>query len=613
MDRQELNKKARDLPLLPGVYIMKDRHGEVIYVGKAKALKNRVLQYFQSGSGHSLKTAHMVSNVFDFDVIVTGTEFEALVLECSLIKQHRPKYNILLKDDKGYPYIRFPVKEPYPRMEIVSRPEKDGARYFGPYTGRRSARLAIEAISGLLKLPTCSRQFPRDIGKGRPCLNAHLGRCRAVCTGNVSEEEYRELSLQVCELLDGKLDKLAMSLEAEMQKASEDLEFERAAEIRDRIRSLTRLDMRQKITSSAFADLDVLAYGQGTVQGCIVILHFIEGTLHEKEIHMIKDGEEADAPEILSGFAKQYYSLRSICPKTILVSHALDDSESMEQYLAQIAGHGVKVLCPARGKKRDLVRMGVQNAEDELRRGETQKEKESRTLQLLSELLGLEKIERMEAYDISNTGNWDVVGSMIVFENARPKKDAYRRFKMKTVEGQNDYASMQEMLRRRFQRFLDKDEKFSVLPDVVLIDGGVQHARAVAEVFDELGIRVPLYGMVKDDHHRTRALVDTEGNELGIRATPPVFALIGRMQEEAHRFAITYHRSLRGKRGYGSQLDAIEGVGPKRHDDLIRRFRTIKGIREASEEELREVVPEAVALSIYRHFHAEERESGARP
>ncbi len=603
MDLDALHQKALELPKKPGVYIMKDLSGEVIYVGKSKILKNRVTQYFQRGASHTPKTAHMVSKVSDFDIIVTGTEFEALVLECSLIKRHRPRYNILLKDDKGYPYIRLPVAEDYPRMTIARKPLKDGARYFGPYSGRRSARLAISAVCEILKLPTCARKFPREIGKSRPCLNRHLNRCIGVCAGDVTADEYRARIREAVDLLEGKLDSLIRDLSESMEKASENLEFEKAAAIRDRLRAVSGLNVKQKVTSGAFSDLDVVAYRQGELLGCVVALHYIEGALLEKELQFFTDASEPDAPEVLSGFIKQYYGARQVSPRDILLSHELPDQEVLSEWLSELSGHKVSVGVPQKGKKRAFVKLALQNAEEELALKENEKERASKSLLLLSELLGLENVDRIEAYDISNTAGADTTGSMVVFEGAKPKKSDYRKFKIKTVEGQDDYGAMKEVLRRRFSEYQAGSEKFRELPSLLLIDGGQGHARAAEAVLSELAIDLPVYGMVKDDHHRTRALVTSDGRELGIRATPVLFSLIGRIQEEAHRFAISYHRTLRAKRGYSSELSQIPGIGEKRREKLLDRFGSLRKIREASLEELCEALPAGAAGVVYNYFH----------
>ncbi|MDP4109013.1 MAG: excinuclease ABC subunit UvrC [Bacillota bacterium] len=609
MDLAALHQKSLELPKKPGVYIMKDITGEVIYVGKAKALKNRVTQYFQSGAAHTVKTAHMVSRVFDFDIIVTGTEFEALVLECSLIKRYRPKYNILLKDDKGYPYIRLAVKEEYPRMEVCRKPAPDGARYFGPYGGRRSAFLAIEAVCDILKLPTCRRKFPQEIKKSRPCLNRHLNRCIGVCEGNVPPEDYKKLMQQATDLLEGKLETLAAELKDCMERASENLEFEKAAALRDKLRAVGNLDLKQKVTSGAFSDLDIIAFGQGKVFGCVVVLHYIEGTLLEKEVEFFTETEGEDAPEVLSGFIKQYYGARQVSPKDVLLSAEIEDRGAVETWLTGMCGRKVGLITPQKGKKRELVLMALQNVKEELGLKESETERESKSLAMLCEALGLSEIGRVEAYDISNTAGEDTVGSMVVFDGAKPSKKDYRRFRIKTIEGQNDYGAMQEVLRRRFGEYESGGEGFSSLPSLLLIDGGLGHVTAAKAVLSELSLALPVYGMVKDDRHRTRALVSADGSSIGLSATPVLFSLVGRIQEEAHRFAISYHRTLRAKRGYTSAIDKIPGVGEARRKALLKQFGTVKKIREATASELSEAVPKNIAEKVYEYFHRTENEA----
>jgi len=601
----DLKKKASALPYKPGVYIMKNKNGEVIYVGKAKALKNRVLQYFRSPSGHSIKTRRMVQNVHDFDVIVTDTEFEALVLECSLIKQYSPKYNILLKDDKGYPYIKLSSGDEYPRMSIVSKPQNDGHTYFGPYSGRISAKSAITAISQALMLPTCRRRFPQDIGKERPCLNHHLGRCMAPCSGKISREEYGKVIDEAAMLLSGKMEGLLNHFEKEMQAASENLEFEKAAFLRDRIRDVKKLGQRQKIALSAFFDTDVIAFAGGETGGCVAVLHYISGKLHDKEIKMFPDVSEEDAKEAISGFIKQYYLKRNTAPREIIISHPIEDGDATEEWLKGLSGHKVEIINPKRGEKLSLLKMAAANAKDELERSASKEEKESKLMELVATRLNLSAPpKRIEAYDISNTSGSDIVASMVVLEKGRPQKSAYRRFKIKTLDGQNDFASMEEVIKRRLQNFADGDKKFMPLADMMLIDGGkgqVSSALAAAKsVIPDLD--VPIFGMVKDDKHRTRALVDIYGREIGIDTNVSLFSFFGRIQEEAHRFAVEYHRQRRSKNMGSSSLDEIEGVGLKRRSELLKRFHTIEAIKSASEAELSEVVPKNVARSIIEFY-----------
>lgn len=601
---EELKAKVLSLPFEPGVYIMKNRDGQVIYVGKAKALKNRVSQYFQSDSRHSPKTIRMVSNIWDFDIIVTETEFEALVLENQMIKKYQPKYNILLKDDKGYPFIKVTTSKPYPSFSIVAKPGHDADRYFGPYTSRRAAYHAIDTINETLKLKTCRRVFPRDIGKDRPCLNLHLGRCIAPCTGQVSAEEYAARVQEGISLLEGNDKALLADLTARMEQAAEDLRFEQAATLRDRIRAVRALGEKQKVVAGAFAELDAVAYVQGQTRGCVVVLHYLAGDLHDKEFTLLDGVTAADAGEALGAFLKQYYALRGAVPRTVLLSSPIDESEAVGEFLSSIAERKVELAVPQRGRRHDIIRLAEKNAREEILRVETSQERRVKSLELLRQMTGMDELPHiLEAYDISNFAGQDTVGSMVVFEDAKPARSRYRKFRIETAaQGQDDYASMTEMLTRRLQRWKDGDEKFSPLPSAFLIDGGLGHVRTAQRVLDQFGVTTPCFGMVKDDHHRTRGLVAPDGREFGISTVPAVFALIGRIQEEVHRFAITYNRALGAKKVRGSSLDQIEGVGEKRRNDLLKHFGTIENIRAASVDELARVVPRTVAENVHDYY-----------
>lgn len=601
---EELKAKVLSLPFEPGVYIMKNRDGQAIYVGKAKALKNRVSQYFQSDSRHSPKTIRMVSNIWDFDIIVTETEFEALVLENQMIKKYQPKYNILLKDDKGYPFIKVTTSKPYPSFSIVPKPGHDADRYFGPYTSRRAAYHAIDTINETLKLKTCRRVFPRDIGKDRPCLNLHLGRCIAPCTGQVSAEEYAARVQEGISLLEGNDKALLADLTARMEQAAEDLRFEQAATLRDRIRAVRALGEKQKVVAGAFAELDAVAYVQGQTRGCVVVLHYLAGDLHDKEFTLLDGVTAADAGEALGAFLKQYYALRGAVPRTVLLSSPIDESEAVGEFLSSIAERKVELAVPQRGRRHDIIRLAEKNAREEILRVETSQERRVKSLELLGQMTGMDELPHiLEAYDISNFAGQDTVGSMVVFEDAKPARSRYRKFRIETAaQGQDDYASMTEMLTRRLQRWKDGDEKFTPLPSAFLIDGGLGHVRTAQRVLDQFGVTTPCFGMVKDDHHRTRGLVAPDGREFGISTVPAVFALIGRIQEEVHRFAITYNRALGAKKVRGSSLDQIEGVGEKRRNDLLKHFGTIENIRAASVDELARVVPRTVAENVHDYY-----------
>ena len=604
MTRGELLEKANSLPLAPGVYLMKNESHEVIYVGKAKRLKNRVSQYFQAGHGHDLKTQMMVSSVYDFDTIIVRTEFEALVLENSLIKQHMPRYNILLKDGKGYPFVRL-SRQRYPKFSLCHKRENDGARYFGPFGGRYETRSAIDALLTALKLPACNRQFPRDIGRERPCLNHHMGRCDGFCRGVPEEAEYRRRIEQVVLLLTGKLGEVTADLEAEMAQAAEELHFERAAELRDRIRAIEILSKRQQVIAAHCADTDLWGLYRGG-RCCYAILHYEQGQLIYRETRVFAAPANEEEAEMLAALLLQYYGERTALPREILLPCEIEDLDALAQLLTEASGHKVRLAVPQRGEKAELMAMAAQNAREEAERQTTREEREDRTLVLLTRMLGLpEAPRRMEAYDISNTGGSDIVASMTVFHGSRPAKSQYRRFKIKAVENHpDDYRSMEEVLPRRFQRYADGDEKFAPLPDVLLIDGGETHAQVALRVTERFGLAIPIFGMVKDNRHRTRALMTPEGREIGIRQNQAVFALIGQIQEETHRFAITYHHESHSRSVRKSALDDIPGLGPVRRQALLKAFKSVKAIREAEVEELAQVVPRGVAEEVYARLRA---------
>ncbi|MDO4315242.1 MAG: excinuclease ABC subunit UvrC [Oscillospiraceae bacterium] len=607
MTREELKEKANDLPLLPGVYLMMDKTGKVIYVGKAKKLKNRVSQYFQDSASHTVKTRQMVSQVDHFDTIFVSSEFEALVLENSLIKRHMPRYNILLKDDKGYPFVRL-SRETYPRFSMVHKWANDGAKYFGPFGGRFETRQALDAVLAALRLPTCSRKFPRDIGAERPCLNFHMGRCDGFCRPEMTAEEYNRRIRQACQMLEGKSKQLLREMTAEMEAEAEALRFEQAALLRDRISAISALAKKQTVIAGLCADTDIWGVYKGEGKCCYAILHMEEGNLAGRETELFTAPIEETEAEMLSALTAQYYLPRAILPHEILLPTETEGyCESLSEVLTKRAGHKVWVHVPQRGEKADLRDMARRNAAEEAERATTAEERTAHTLELLGRMLDLPTPpRRMESFDISNTGRSDIVASMVVYSGTRPLKSAYRRFKIRELEGHpDDYASMQEVLRRRLQRAADGDEKFLPLPDVFLIDGGETHARAALAVAEEFGVGVPIFGMVKDDRHRTRALMTPDGREIGIVGNQAVFSLIGQIQEETHRFAITYHHESHTRSAMKSALDDIPGVGPKRRDALRKHFGTIKAIREADVETLAAVVPRSAAEAVWRHFHPE--------
>ena len=603
MTFDELKEKAHSLPLKPGVYIMQNAQSEVIYVGKAKALKNRVSQYFANLAAHTEKTRAMVSQIDHFDVIIADSEFEALILENSLIKRHQPRYNILLKDDKGYPYIRL-SREEYPRFSLAGRVAEDGARYFGPYGSRHSTQEILDALRTALRLPSCRKQFPRDIGKERPCLNFHMGKCDGYCRSEELKERHDEAIRQAVSLLEGRFKEVKADLTAEMERAAEELRFEQAAQLRDRLRAIELLGARQKVVAGSLADTDVTGFFRGTAKSCFVVLHYVDGDLAAKDMELLETPVEEDEEEILSSLVREYYGGRTRLPRQILLPCELADQVPLTRMLSEQVGSRVELVTPQRGAKMDLIKLANQNAAEEVERATTREERQNKLLEALGRMLGLPQApRRMESYDISNTGADDIVASMVVFENGRPLKRDYRHFKLKDLDGPDDYASMEQVLTRRFRRYLDGDEKFNARPDLLLIDGGGNHVRVACRVLETMGLDIPAFGMVKDDRHRTRALVAPDGREIGIQAIPAVFALIGQIQEETHRFAIEFHRQQQNQRVRGSVLDQIPGVGEKRRAELLKAFKSIKNIKSATLAELEDAVPKNTARAVYDFFH----------
>ncbi|MBO4854261.1 MAG: excinuclease ABC subunit UvrC [Oscillospiraceae bacterium] len=605
MTRSELRQMANDLPLAPGVYLMMDKSGKVIYVGKAKKLKNRVSQYFQDSASHNEKTRAMVSQVDHFDTIFVRSEFEALVLENSLIKHHQPRYNILLKDDKGYPFVRLPRDVPYPRLTLVGKAADDGARYFGPFGARQETRAAIDAVCAALKIPTCRRQFPRDIGKERPCLNYHIGKCDGFCRKDgPGEAVYRERMEQACRLLSGKMRQLSEELTEQMERAAEDLQFETAAQLRDRVRALELLRKQQQVIAGVCADTDVWGVYAGQVRCGCAVLHIENGNVLGREVQVFPAAADEGEAEILSAVLSQYYLSRTVLPRELVLPSLWEGADTFAAVLGEQAGHRVTLRCPKRGERNALVIMAQRNAREEAERATSESERISKTLEDLASLAGLSAPpRRLESYDISNLRSDDMVASMVVFQDGRPLKRDYRRFQIKTLSAPDDYAAMGEVLDRRLRHYLDGDEKFTPLPDLMLIDGGENHARAAQNAVTALGLDIPILGMVKDDRHRTRALVTVAGQELGIRNNPPLFALIGRIQEEVHRFAITYHRQKHTRGIYRSKLDGIPGLGQARKKALLKAFGTVTAVTQATVAELAAVIPKNTAQAVYEKFH----------
>ena len=599
---ETLLEKANRLPLLPGVYLMHDAAGAVIYVGKAKKLKNRVSSYFHGD--HLPKVAAMVAHVADFEVVVVNSEFEALMLENALIKRHMPHYNILLKDDKGYPFVRLDRREPYPRFSVVNRRREDGAEYFGPFGGRGTTFGILNTLQKALMLPTCSRVFPRDVGKDRPCLNYQMGLCAGYCRREAEPAEYRRGIDEAVMVLSGKSGELKAALTASMEQAAEELRFEAAARYRDRLRAIESLGNKQKVIATAFADTDAVGFCRGA-KSCFAVLHYVGGELVGKDFELMEEPLEEDA-EALTWLLLQYYDRRGLFPKELLLPVEPEDGEDLARLLSERAGRSVRIRVPQRGEKTVLTDTANLNAREEVLRATTASQRRNKTLEWLQKTLDLPTLpRRIESFDISNTGSFGIVAGMVVFVEGKPLKRDYRRFKMKTVEGQDDYASMYEAVSRRFARAVEGDEKFAEVPDLLLIDGGDTHAAVAERALGDLGLRLPVFGMVKDDRHRTRALITSAGQEIGIVGNQAVFSFIGTIQEEVHRYSIEYHRSLRSA-SIGSALDKIPGVGEKRRNQLLKEFKTLKAIRAADVERLSAVVPAAVARGIYDHFHSGE-------
>ena len=601
MTFEELKEKALTLPYAPGVYIMRDKTDKVIYVGKAKKLKNRGSQYFQDTASHTPKTRIMVSKIHHFDVIVAASEFEALVLECSLIKRYMPKYNILLKDDKGYPYLRLNMKDIYPRITLVSKITDDGAGYYGPYGSRSVTHDVMEAIRLTLKLPGCNKQFPRDIGKDRPCLNYHMNQCAGWCQENKSCTEYRKTMEQARQLLLGNFKSVAEQIREQMLEAAEKLEFELAASLRDRLTAVETLGQKQLVTAGTLADTDVVGYGETEAKACFAVLHFSGGNLLDKEYEVLPRPD--DKKEAVSSLLKQFYLSRGLAPKIVLLPFELYDSELFSQLMEQQFGRKSKLRIPQRGDNVRLVELANKNALEEAERATGKEERVSATLTLLGKMLSMEPPRRIESFDISNISGTDIVASMVVFREGKPHKSEYKRFKLEGLNNQDDYASMHQVVKRRFVHFEAGDKGFDEAPDLLLIDGGVNHAKVAVAALEELGMQFPVFGMVKDDRHRTRALVTPDGREIRIDNNQAIFALIGNIQEETHRFAITYHRRLRSKRLRYSELDNIPGIGPKRKQMLLRQFKSLTAIGQATLPELERLLPKDAAAAVYHHFH----------
>lgn len=613
-----LEEELKNLPDQPGVYIMHDANDTVIYVGKAKILKNRVRQYFRSTDKHTPKVRVMVSKISYFEYIVTGTEKEALVLECNLIKKYRPRYNVLLKDDKNYPYIKVNMQDDYPSIRITRTLKDDGAKYFGPYIGKGTAKTNIDVIQKIFKPPLCGKKFPEDIGKTRPCLNFHIKNCIAPCTGNISREDYREIFENICDFLAGGHDKLIKDMTKKMMDLSEDMEYEKAAVIRDRINAIKTLDEKQRIIDSdKQSDMDVIDTAIFDNKAFLEIFFVRSGKIMGRESFRLDDAE--DKKQALLEYVKQFYSRALFIPREILLGADIEDKELIEEWLTELKGKKVTISVPVRGKKADLVRFAAKNVEQAISNYKIMKLREQEKYnngEELAKVLGLLKpVKRIEAYDISNISGTDNVAGMVVFENGKPLKSAYRKFKIKSFEGADDYSAMREVIYRRFRNALEEEEmlengvidekdiKFLPLPDVIFVDGGKGHINAVKSMLEEIEFSVPVYGMVKNDKHKTRGLLDEDG-EAEINMTSSLFNFITRIQDEVHRYAITYHRNVRTASAIRSVLDNIVGVGEKKRVLLFEKFGSIDSIAAATIDELKDAGIDAkTAENIVEFFN----------
>ena len=614
MENFNIQEELKKLPGKPGVYLMHDEKDAIIYVGKAISLKNRVRQYFQSSRNKGAKIEQMVTHISRFEYIVTDSELEALVLECNLIKEHRPKYNTMLMDDKTYPFIKVTVNEPFPRVMMARRMKKDKAKYFGPYTSAGAVKDTIELIRKLYHIRSCNRSLPKDIGKERPCLNYHIHQCYAPCQGYISREEYRKSIDEVVRFLNGNYDPILKELEEKMLDASENLEFEKAIEYRELLASVQKIAQKQKITDTAGDDRDIIALASEGEDAVVQVFFIRGGRLIGRDHFYLKIAENDTKSEILSSFIKQFYAGTPYIPAELMLPEEIEDQEIIEEWLTTRREHKVRLRIPKKGTKEKLVELAQKNAQMVLKNDkERLKREEGRTIGAVKELekiLGLTGIIRMEAYDISNTNGFDSVGSMVVYEHGKPKRNDYRKFKIKSVQGPDDYASMNEVLTRRFEHGLrerqDESETggFQAFPDLIMMDGGRGQVNIALEVLEKLNLHIPVCGMVKDDNHRTRGLY-FNNVELPIDRNSECFRLITRIQDEAHRFAITFHRQLRSKGQVHSILDDIPGVGPARRKDLMRSFENIEAIRNATVDDLKELpsMNEKSAQEVYKFFH----------
>lgn len=606
-----IEEELKKLPKLPGVYLMYNKREEIIYVGKAVSLKNRVRQYFQSSKDKSSKIKQMISHIEKFEYIITDSELEALILENNLIKEHRPRYNTMLRDDKTYPYIKITIKEDFPRIFLTRQLKKDKAKYYGPFSSAHAVKNIIDLITKSFLIRTCSRNLPRDIGKDRPCLEYHIHQCEAPCYAYIDKEKYAMNVKKAIDFLDGDFELAIKEVEKKMQDLAMKFEYEEAAKQRDLLSSLKHIAQRQKISSDSLDDRDIIALASDRNSAVVQVFFIREGKMVGREHHFINTNFEEDKTNILESFIKQFYAGTPFLPSQIYLQYNLYDKEIIEEWLSKKRGSKVKIVVPKKGEKEKLVDLAAKNAELLLEQDkEKLKREELRSIGAVKELesiLGLRNIKRMEAYDISNISGEMSVGSMVVYENGKPKRSDYRKFRIKSVKGANDYASLYEVLYRRFKRALEEDNKFTRLPDLILMDGGKGQVNICLNVLNELNLSIQVCGMVKDDNHRTRGLY-YNNLELEINKNSEAFSLISRIQDEAHRFAIEYHRSIRAKTMVSSSLDDIKGIGEVKRKALIKHFKEIEKIKSASIEELEKVngITKLNAKAIYEYFNINE-------
>lgn len=607
----DIKEELKKLPALPGVYLMKNELDQIIYVGKAVSLKNRVKQYFQKSKNHSIKTIRLVEQIRSFEYIVTASELEALVLECNLIKRYNPKYNIRLKDDKHYPYIRVDIQNAFPRVTVVRSMKKDGAKYFGPYTDVNAMWELVEIIKKTWQLRTCTRVLPRDINKERACLNYHIGQCSGPCIAKSSEVEYKVMVDEVTSFLSGKYQDIIKRIERQMEDAAINLEFEKAATLRDQLAAIKKIEQKQTASNSSMEDQDVIAFARSAKDTLMQIYFVRQGKLIGREHFLINETEGEEIETLFREFIIQFYSEANFIPKQILVEKVPQDLELLEEYLTMQRGSKVTIVHPQKGTKHNLLELASKNAYITLSQfGDELRRQEARTkgaLEEIQEALGLSgNLNRIEAYDISNTQGIESVGGMVVFENGKPKRSDYRKFKIKSIQGPNDYGSMEEVLDRRIARLVQKGEEdsFAKMPDLILMDGGKGQVGVAEKVIASYGLTIPVCGMVKDDRHRTRGLL-YQNEEILLKTTSEGFKLITRIQDEVHRFAIEYHKKLRSKAQVQSVLDNIKGVGKERKKLLMNAFKSVELLRQASLEEIEAIpgIPKDVALNIYTFFH----------